>query len=59
MAQQSRKHFGGPAILSYGFRPFFLLALAFAVFAMIVWLVVYFGYWTLPRRDGASGLAYS
>ena len=29
---------GGPAILSYGFRPFFLLAGLFAVVAMAVWI---------------------
>lgn len=29
---------GGPAVLSYGFRPFFLLAGAFAVVAMATWI---------------------
>ena len=30
---------GGPAILSYGFRPFFLLAALFAAPAMTLWIV--------------------
>src|SRR5215213_4144125 len=28
----------GPAVLSYGFRPFFLLAALFAFVAMVVWI---------------------
>lgn len=33
----------GPAILSYGFRPFFLLAGGYAVLAMALWLLVLAG----------------
>ncbi|AQS42104.1 MAG: Protein NnrS [Candidatus Tokpelaia hoelldobleri] len=38
----------GPAILSYGYRPFFLCASLVAVFAMIVFIILYAGYEILP-----------
>ncbi len=40
----------GPAILHLGFRPFFLLAGAWAVIAMAVWLAVLAGLIDLPSR---------
>jgi len=38
-----RKPQTGPAILSYGFRPFFLGGALYAALAMLVWLPQYFG----------------
>jgi uncharacterized protein involved in response to NO len=35
--------FAGPALLSYGFRPFFLLAAIFAGCAVLVWLPIFYG----------------
>ncbi|TIV11767.1 MAG: short-chain dehydrogenase, partial [Mesorhizobium sp.] len=32
-----------PAILSYGFRPFFLLGSLQAAIAMLLWLSLYYG----------------
>ena len=34
----------GPAVLSYGFRPFFLLAGIFAPIALVVWIGALAGY---------------
>lgn len=42
----------GPAILSYGFRPFFLLAATFALLDMILWLGALMGEWPV---GGAAG----
>ncbi len=38
----------GPAILSYGFRPFFLFAAIYSGVAMLIWLPVFFGEIALP-----------
>ncbi len=38
----------GPAILSFGFRPFFLLAGIWAVLAMVLWIVMLSGHEVLP-----------
>ena len=38
----------GPAILSYGFRPFFLGAAVWAALAMVLWLAMLAGQITLP-----------
>ena len=35
--------YGGPAILSYGFRPFFLLGSLYAAFSILLWLPIYSG----------------
>jgi len=35
--------YGGPALLSYGFRPFFLLGAIFAGIAVMLWLPVFYG----------------
>lgn len=37
------KAHAGPAILSYGFRPFFLLAALYAAVAIAIWLPLFFG----------------
>ncbi|MCI4679652.1 NnrS family protein [Rhodoblastus acidophilus] len=45
----SRRRDAGPAILSNGFRPFFLAGALWAVVAVMVWLPQYFGELTLPN----------
>ena len=40
----------GPAVLSYGFRPFFLMAGIWAVLAMGLWIAVLQGWARLPSR---------
>jgi uncharacterized protein involved in response to NO len=42
------KPYDGPALFSYGFRPFFLGASLFAGIAVALWLPAYFGELTLP-----------
>ena len=42
------RHYDGPAILSYGFRPFFLFGALQAGLAMPIWLLVWFGDVELP-----------
>ena len=37
-----RAHFG-PALLSYGFRPFFLLGACYAALAILAWLPFFYG----------------
>ena len=43
------KAYGGPALLSYGFRPFFLFGALFAAAAIAAWLPQIFGELTLPN----------
>ncbi len=43
MSSSDQTTYNGPALFSYGFRPFFLLALTFAVAVIPFWLFVYFG----------------
>ena len=50
-AEQIRGY-SGPAILSYGFRPFFLSAAIWAAIAMAIWLPVLAGDLTLPTAFG-------
>jgi len=45
---QRARDWTGPAILSYGFRPFFLLASLQAAFMLALWLPWYSGALTLP-----------
>jgi uncharacterized protein involved in response to NO len=40
--------YAGPALLSYGFRPFFLLGALYAAIAMLVWLPVFYGELSVP-----------
>lgn len=42
----------GPAILSYGFRPFFLLAALFALLDMVVWIGALSGLWEVGGDMG-------
>jgi uncharacterized protein involved in response to NO len=42
----------GPAILSYGFRPFFLLAGLYAIIAMFLWIGAPSGLWTVGGSEG-------
>ena len=42
------RQYDGPAILSYGFRPFFLFGAIYAGVAVLVWLPVFFGEIALP-----------
>lgn len=51
-AQQVRA-WQGPAILGYGFRPFFLGGAIFAAFAMAVWIGAISGVWNIPSAYGA------
>ncbi len=40
----------GPAILSYGFRPFFFLGALYAGLSILIWLPMFFGAITLPTE---------
>ena len=42
----------GPPLLSYGLRPFFLLAGVAACFDMIVWIGALSGYWDVGGPEG-------
>jgi len=42
------KPFSGPALLSYGFRPFFLLGAAYAGLGIVIWLPMFFGEFAMP-----------
>lgn len=42
----------GPAILSYGFRPFFLLAGTFALIAMLIWIGALAAGWEIGGQYG-------
>ena len=44
---KSRRVYEGPAILSFGFRPFFLAGALWAVVSVMLWLPQYFGELTL------------
>ena len=52
-ALEARRSYAGPALLSYGFRPFFLAAGLWAGFGILLWLPQYFGLLALPTRFGA------
>jgi uncharacterized protein involved in response to NO len=41
---------GGPAILSYGFRPFFFFGACYAALVILAWLPLYFGEIDNPSR---------
>lgn len=47
-ALSRRRDYAGPALLSYGFRPFFLAAGAWAAFAILLWLPLYIGGVAVP-----------
>jgi len=42
------KTYSGPALLSYGFRPFFLAAGTYAGLGILIWLPLYFGDIAIP-----------
>ena len=44
MPDKRRKAYYGPTLLSYGFRPFFLLALIFATTVIPLWVATYQGF---------------
>lgn len=50
-AEQIRQ-WNGPAILGYGFRPFFLGAALFATLAMTAWIGALTGLWSVPSAFG-------
>jgi uncharacterized protein involved in response to NO len=47
-ALRRRREYAGPALFSYGFRPFFLGAATWAALAVALWLPQYFGHLKLP-----------
>jgi len=47
-ALSRRRDYSGPALFSYGFRPFFLGGAAWAALNVALWLPVYFGEFMLP-----------
>jgi len=51
-ALSRRRDYSGPALFSYGFRPFFLGASVWAAVAVLLWLPQYFGELTLPTAMG-------
>jgi uncharacterized protein involved in response to NO len=52
IALQRRRDYAGPALLSYGFRPFFLAAALWAAFGILLWLPQYYGAFALPTQIG-------
>jgi uncharacterized protein involved in response to NO len=52
-ALQRRRDYAGPAVFSFGFRPFFLAAGAWAAFGILLWLPQYLGWLTLPTAFSA------
>jgi uncharacterized protein involved in response to NO len=42
------RDYRGPVILSYGFRPFFLLGSAYAGLAILAWVAMFFGEFAVP-----------
>ncbi|HET9801714.1 MAG TPA: NnrS family protein [Candidatus Acidoferrum sp.] len=50
---QRRRGYAGPAVFSYGFRPFFFAAGVWASVGMPLWLPQYFGQFVLPTYFGA------
>ncbi len=47
-ALRRRREYAGPALFSYGFRPFFLAGAAWAALGVLLWLPQYFGELMLP-----------
>ncbi len=45
---QKLRNYSGPALLSHGFRPFFLFAAAYAGAAVPLWLAMFSGHLSLP-----------
>ena len=47
-ALRRRREYAGPAVFSYGFRPFFLGGAVWAALSVLLWLPQYFGKLSLP-----------
>jgi uncharacterized protein involved in response to NO len=54
-SNEQRRSYAGPAILSYGFRPFFLFGALWAALAVALWLPVLSGHITLPSAFAPVG----
>jgi uncharacterized protein involved in response to NO len=52
-ALQRRRDYKGPAVFSYGFRPFFLAAGLWAVVGILLWIPQYMGKMSLPTHLSA------
>jgi uncharacterized protein involved in response to NO len=52
LALARRRNYTGPAIFSYGFRPFFLAAAVWAALGIALWLPQFFGEIALPIAMG-------
>jgi uncharacterized protein involved in response to NO len=52
-ALQRRRAYAGPALFTYGFRPFFLAAGLWAAFGILLWLPQYLGAVTIPTYFSA------
>ena len=52
-AAHRKRHYHGPAVLGYGFRPFFLSAALWAAFAMALWLAALADLIEIPGRFDA------
>jgi uncharacterized protein involved in response to NO len=50
LALQRRRDYTGPALFSYGFRPFFLSAGAWAVLSILLWVPQYLALYVPPMR---------
>jgi len=56
---EQMRHWTGPALFSYGFRPFFLFGAIWAALAMVAWIAMLSGFAELPTRlDPASWHAH-
>jgi uncharacterized protein involved in response to NO len=53
IALDRRRNYTGPAFFSYGFRPFFFAAAAWAALGVLLWVPQYLGMFTLPTHLGA------
>jgi uncharacterized protein involved in response to NO len=58
-ALQRRLDYAGPALFSYGFRPFFLGAAVWAALSIALWLPQYFGHFDAADGIRAARLAHS
>src|SRR5215813_14413538 len=52
-ALESRRSYTGPALFSYGFRPFFLVAASWAAFNILIWIPQYLGVVAVPTEFSA------
>src|SRR5499427_4340768 len=52
-ALESRRSYAGPALFSFGFRPFFLAAASWAAFNILLWTPQYLGFVAVPTEFSA------